>query len=61
MVVEERRSFVAPKNHSKVGKGVFRGRGLGVISAEHCRVTGSPTVAVMGPEGEMVTGPMSTG
>ena len=47
-----------PKNHSNSGVDVFSGRGCGVMSTEHCKLTVSPAVTVMGAE--METEPMFT-
>ena len=51
---------VLPWNHSNSGVDVPAGRGCGVMSTEHCKLTVSPTVTVTGVEGEMDTGPMVT-
>ena len=60
MLIEELRgTLVVPKSHSNSGEDTPCS--CGVISAEHRRVTVSPAVAVIGAEGEMATGPMSTG
>ena len=54
--------LVGPKNHSNFGEDTLSGRGLGVIVAEHFRMKlVSPVIlAWLGPEGEIVTAPMST-
>ena len=49
---------VAPKNHSSSGVDVFAGRGLGVTTTEHSKLTVCPTVTASGAE--METGPMFT-
>ena len=49
-----------PKNHSNSGVDVPAGRGCGMMTTEHCKLTVSPAVTVIGVEGEMDTGPMVT-
>ena len=53
-------SNVWPKNYSNSGVDVPAGRVLGVMSTEHTKSTLSPMLIMIGAEGEMDTGPMST-